>query len=203
MTEILHAIGEISGFIGGAIGIATGLPQALRVRKLGHTDGLELSPWLLMFTMYAGWAAFGLLHNAFAIWFFNALTVLTTALVIVAIRGNRISSYLLMAGLVSAIGSLVLFGPELLVNIVLLILTASRVPQLIRSWINRDRVKPTAVSISSLVVALSSMAFWMAYAILTENPLVVLSTSIAIATTVATALLEAHIARHAKAKNRL
>ena len=197
--DTLHLIGEICGFIGGAIGIATGLPQALRVRKLGHTEGLELSPWILMFVMYVGWTAFGLNHNAFAIWFFNALTVITTSLVIVAIRGNKFSTYLQMLVLALVGGAFVFYGPEFLVNLVLLALTASRLPQLIRTCINRARVKPTAVSISSLTVALVSQCFWMSYAILTNTPFVILSTGVAMALTVSTAVLESRIAARAAA----
>lgn len=197
--DTLHLLGEISGFIGGAIGIATGLPQALRVRKLGHTDGLELSPWILMFVMYVGWTAFGLNHGAFAIWFFNALTTITTSLVIVAIRGNRISTYLQMLALAIIGGAFVFFGPEVLVNLVLLILTASRLPQLVRTWMNRASIKPTAVSISSLAVALVSQCFWMGYAILTNTSFVILSTSVAMLLTVATGLLESRIAARASA----
>jgi uncharacterized protein with PQ loop repeat len=195
----LHLLGEISGFIGGAIGVATGVPQSLRVRKLGHTDGLALSPWILMCFQFAAWTAFGLSHDSLAIWFFNALTFVTTALVVIAIRGNRFSTYLLLVAIASVTGVFVFFGPEALINVVMVALTASRVPQLIRSWINRKRTKPTAVSISSLLVSLTSMLFWLGFAFLTENSLVIVTTFVAIGVTLATALLEQHIANHAKA----
>lgn len=195
----MHLIGEICGFIGGAIGVATGLPQSLRVRKLGHTEGLELSPWILMCISFAAWTAFGLSHNAVAIWFFNALTFVTTALVVIAIRGNRFTTYLQLAVIAAVTFAFVTYGPEALVNVVMVVLTGSRVPQLIRTWINRARVKPTAVSVSSLAVALSSMLFWMGFAVFTENPLVIVTTSVAIAVTLATAILESRIAARAQA----
>lgn len=195
----MHLIGEICGFIGGTIGVATGIPQSLRVRKLGHTDGLELSPWILMCIGFAAWTAFGLTHNALAIWFFNALTFITTALVVIAIRGNRISTYAQLALIATATSLVVVYAPSWLVDIVMIATTLSRVPQLIRTWINRDRVKPTAVSISSLAVALSSMLFWLGYAFFTENPLVITTTSCAIGVTLATAILESRIAARAQA----
>ena len=37
---------EVVGFIAGGIGIFFGLPQALRVRKLGHGRGVSLVPGL-------------------------------------------------------------------------------------------------------------------------------------------------------------
>ena len=152
-----------------------------------------------MFAMYIGWTAFGLNHAAFAIWFFNVLTAITSSLVIIAIRGNRVSTYLLMVGLAIVVGTFVFFGPELLVNVVLLMLTASRLPQLIRTWINRARVTPTAVSISSLAVALISQCFWLSYGILTETRFVILSTAVAMSLTVSTAILESRIAARATA----
>ncbi|MEY4320909.1 MAG: hypothetical protein RLZZ471_850 [Actinomycetota bacterium] len=199
MNIDLHLLGEISGFIGGAIGVATGVPQSLRVRKLGHTDGLALSPWILMCIQFAAWTAFGLSHNALAIWFFNALTFVTTALVVIAIRGNKFSTYALLIVIAAVTGAFVFYGPEALINVVMVALTASRVPQLIRSWINRKRTKPTAVSISSLLVSLTSYLFWLGFAFLTENSLVIVTTFVAIGVTLATALLEQHIAKRAVA----
>lgn len=196
--NLMHLLGEISGFIGGAIGVATGVPQSLRVRKLGHTDGLALSPWILMCVQFAAWTAFGLSHNALAIWFFNALTFVTTALVVIAIRGNKLSTYALLVGIALVTAAFVFYGPEAFVNVLMVVLTASRVPQLIRSWFNRKSTKPTAVSVSSLVVSLTSMLFWLGYAFLTENGLVVVTTFVAIGVTLATALLEQHIASRAK-----
>lgn len=199
MNLDLHALGEICGFIGGTIGVATGIPQSLRVRKLGHTDGLEISPWILMCIGFAAWTAFGLTHNSPAIWIFNAMTFVTTALVVIAIRGNKFSTYLQLFIIAAATGAFVTFAPGWLVDIVMIATTLSRVPQLIRTWINRARVKPTAVSISSLAVALSSMLFWLAFAFLTENSLVVVTTFCAIGVTLATAILESRIAARANA----
>ena len=193
----MHLIGEICGFIGGTIGVATGIPQSLRVRKLGHTDGLELSPWILMCIGFAAWTAFGLTHNALPIWFFNALTFLTTALVVLAIRGNKFSTYAQLAMIATITALVVVYAPSWLVDIVMVATTLSRIPQLIRTWINRNRVKPTAVSISSLAVALSSMLFWFGYAVFTENPLVITSTLCAMGVTLATAILESRIAARA------
>ena len=198
--ELIHTIGEVCGFIGGAIGVATGIPQSLRVRKLGHTDGLELSPWILMCIGYAAWMAFGFNHNFPAIWIFNALTFITTALVVIAIRGNKTSTYVQLLLIAIATSLVVTFAPGWFVDIFMIATTFSRVPQLIRTWINRDRVKPTAVSISSLAVALSSMIFWLGFAVFTENPLVITTTLCAMGVTLATGILESRIAARAAAR---
>lgn len=193
----MHAIGEIFGFIGGFIGIATGLPQMLRIRRLGHADGLELSPWLLMLVLFAAWTSFGFKAASPSIMVANLLTFFTTALVVVAIKGNTFKSWSLILLIGAAAGLFVFYGPVVLVNLVLVLLTGARLPQLIRTWLNRATAKVTAVSIPSLVVALTSMFFWMGFALLTENGLVVVSTSVSLAITLLTALVELRIAKQA------
>ena len=195
----MHAIGEICGFIGGTIGIATALPQVYRIRQLGHAEGLALSPWILMIIQFAAWTAFGLKVASPSISISNLFTFFTTALVVVAIVGNKVANWLLILAGGVAVGLFVFYGPGTLVDWTMIVLTGSRLPQLIRTWFNRASVKPTAVSVTSLVVALTSMSFWMAFAVLTENSLVIATTSVAISVTLATALLEGSIAKRAKA----
>jgi len=194
----MHAIGEICGFIGGTIGIATALPQVYHIRKLGHAEGLALSPWILMIIQFAAWTAFGLKVASPSISISNLFTFFTTALVVVAIVGNKFTNWLLIAAGGLAVGFFVFYGQGTLVDWTMIVLTGSRLPQLIRTWFNRASVKPTAVSVPSLLVALTSMAFWMAFAVLTENSLVVATTSVAISVTLATALLEVSISKRAK-----
>jgi uncharacterized protein with PQ loop repeat len=193
----MHAIGEIFGFIGGFIGIATGLPQMLRIRRLGHADGLEFSPWLLMLVLFAAWTSFGFKAASPSIMVANLLTFFTTALVVVAITGNTFKSWSLILFVGATAGLFVFYGPVVLVNLVLVLLTGARLPQLIRTWLNRATAKVTAVSIPSLVVALTSMVFWMGFAVLTENGLVVVSTTVSLAITLLTALVELKIAKQA------
>lgn len=196
---MLHVIGEICGFIGGAIGIATALPQVVRIRRLGHAQGLALSPWLLMLVMFAAWTAFGLRVASPSIWIANFLTFFTTALVVTAVKGNSFKNWALIIAAGVATGLFVFYGPVVITNALMVVLTASRLPQLIRTWFNRATAQVTAVSVSSLVVSLSSMAFWMAFAILTENTLVVITTCVAIAIALSTAVLENNIAKRAQA----
>jgi uncharacterized protein with PQ loop repeat len=193
----MNALGEVCGFIGGAIGIATALPQVFKIRKLGHADGLALSPWILMIIQFAAWTAFGMKVSSPSIMYANIFTFFTTALVVVAIVGNSVRNWIFIVAGGLAIGVFVLYGPGVVVDWTMICLTASRLPQLIVTWINRASVKPTAVSIPSLAVALTSMAFWMAFALLTQNSLVTTTTAVAIAITLLTALLEVNISRRA------
>ena len=194
----MHGLGEAFGFAGGIIGIATGLPQAIRIRKQGHHDGLALSPWILMLATFAAYTAYGLLQSSPAIWVCNLLTFFTTALVVTAVKGNgfKVWALILIGGFSSAV--LIITLPPVLSNIALLILTANRLPQLVRTWLNRHTAMVSAVSISSLLVALTSITCWGLYAIFTQNGLIVLTTLVGMLLTVSTAVLESHIARLAK-----
>jgi uncharacterized protein with PQ loop repeat len=194
----LNEIGELFGFIAGSIGVATAIPQVIRIRKLGHAEGLELSPWVLMVIQFAAWTSFGLKLDSPSIYISNFLTFFTTALVVVAIVGNNLKSWALIVLGGLAVGVFVFLGPSEIVDWALIILTGARLPQLIRTWINRASAKATAVSISSLLIALTSMGFWMAYAVFTENGLVIVTTTTAISITLMTAILEGWIARRGK-----
>ena len=194
----MHQLGEIFGFAAGIIGIATGLPQAIRIRRQGHHDGLVLSPWILMLATFSAYSAYGLAQNSPSIWICNVLTFFTTALVVTAVKGNgfKVWAAILVGGVLNA--WLILVLPAILSNIILVALTANRLPQLVRTWMNRRKVMVSAVSISSLLVAFSSFVCWDLYAVFTGNSFIFMTTTIAMSITVATALLEAHIARLAK-----
>jgi uncharacterized protein with PQ loop repeat len=195
MQEVL---GQIFGFAGGIIMIATGLPQTLRIRKLGNTDGLALSPWILMLFTFSAYAAYGLMQDSVAIWSTNALTFLTTAMVVTAFKGNSIRNWLfiLAGGLVW--GFLITLMPTILASIILAALTANRVPQLILSWINRHTAMVTAVSIPSLLITMASVLCWLIYAFLERDYFIVFTSFLAIGITLITALVENHIANLAK-----
>ncbi|MFM1984224.1 MAG: hypothetical protein RL723_659 [Actinomycetota bacterium] len=191
-------IAEILGFLGGTIGILQGVPQALRIRRLGHADGVSLSHWYFMTTQFAAWVGFGLRVESPAIWVTNALTFATSAAVIFGIQSNKLKAGAYSLLLATAAATFCWFGPGLLVDWFLIAMVASRLPQLIRTFRNRKTADPTAVSISSLAISLASMAFWFAYAIINANTLVIITTIIAVSITLATAILERQIIKSAQ-----
>lgn len=195
----LHILGEICGFIAGTIGISQGIPQFLRIRNLGHSDGVALSPWILLCVSFSAWFGWGLKEASPAIYVTNLLTFTTSALVVIAIRGKALTSLALVLALGAAASNFVLFAPTFIVDPVLVALTASRLPQLIRTWMNRNRSRVTAVSIPTLLIALTSGCFWLLYAVFTENMFVVLTTLVAISINLATGALEFRIAARARA----
>lgn len=192
-----YAIAEILGFLGGTIGVLQGLPQALRIRRLGHADGVSLSHWYFMSVQFAAWVGFGLRIDSPAIWVTNALTFATSAAVVLSVQSNKFLAAVYSIGLGGAAAAFTMWGPGLLVDWFLIAMVASRLPQLLRTFKNRKTADPTAVSISSLVISLVSMAFWFAYAIINANLLVMVTTVIAVTITLLTALIERQIVRDA------
>ena len=193
-----QVIAEILGFLGGTIGILQGVPQALRIRRLGHADGVSLSHWYFMTTQFAAWVGFGLRVDSPAIWVTNALTFATSAAVIFGIQSSKLKAGAYSLLLAIAAAAFTWFGPGPLVDWFLIAMVASRLPQLIRTFRNRETADPTAVSISSLAISLASMAFWFAYAIINANTLVIITTIIAVSITLATAILERQIIKSAQ-----
>ncbi len=195
---MLEIFGQGFGFAGGIIMIATGLPQTMRIRKLGNTEGLALSPWILMLFTFSAYTAYGLMQKSAAIWTTNALTFITTAMVVTAVKGNNFKNWMLilLGGLTW--GYLITIVPGIISSIILAALTANRVPQLVKSWLNRHTAMVSAVSIPSLLITLASTSCWLAYAFLTEDYFIVFTTSLAISITLITALVENHIANLAK-----
>lgn len=191
-------IAEILGFMGGTIGILQGVPQALRIRRLGHADGVSLSHWYFMATQFAAWVGFGLRVDSPAIWVTNALTFATSAAVIFGIQSSKLKAGAYSLLLATAAATFTWFGPGLLVDWFLIAMVASRLPQLVRTFRNRKTADPTAVSISSLAISLASMAFWFAYAIINVNTLVIITTIIAVSITLATAIIERQIVKAAQ-----
>ena len=191
-------IAEIFGFLGGTIGILQGLPQAIRIRKLGHADGVSLSHWYFMATQFAAWVGFGLRVDSPAIWVTNALTFATSVAVVLSVQSNKFLAVVYSTGLGGAAAAFCLWGPGTLVDWFLIAMVASRLPQLLRTFKNRKTADPTAVSISSLVISLVSMAFWFAYAIVNNNVLVIITTIIAVTITLLTALVERQIVKTAQ-----
>lgn len=194
----MHAIGEAFGLAGGTLGTVVAVPQVIRIRKMGHSEGVSLLPYLLLCVTYSAWFTYGLMLGSPSLIISNVLTYITGALVIVAILGNSLKSYGIMAGISAATILFVNFSPEVVVQGLLVVLTFSRLPQLIVSWKNRKRDTATAVSLGSLFLALTGASLWMAYSFLTEHPFFIITTSLAIALSLATFLVEWRISLRAR-----
>lgn len=197
-TALMHTIGELCGFAGGTLGTVVAVPQVVRIRRLGHSDGVSLLPYLLLCITYSAWFTYGVILSSPSLVVSNIFTYVTGALVILAIRGNNLSSYAIMAGISTVTVSFVLLSPDIVVKGLLVVLTFARLPQLFVSWKNRNRDEATAVSLGSLLIALTGASLWMGYSFLTEHPFFILTTSIAIALSLTTFLVEWRISLRSK-----
>ena len=197
-VTLMHTIGELCGFAGGTLGTVVAVPQVVRIRRLGHSDGVSLLPYLLLCITYSAWFTYGVMLSSPSLVVSNIFTYVTGALVILAIRGNKPTSYAIMAAISAVTVTFVLLSPDVVVKGLLVALTFARLPQLFVSWKNRNRDQATAVSLGSLLVALTGASLWMGYSFLTEHPFFILTTSIAIALSLTTFLVELRISLRSK-----
>lgn len=185
------SIGELVGFAAGGIGILNGIPQARRVRTLGHGTGVSLSSWMLIAATNSAWFGYGVRVGAPSIIVSNILSLAVTVVVVFALCGISVNT----AGQLAAIFAVATLGatqlPEAIVSVVMVVFTLSRAPQVVHSWRSkRDGIAGTAVSMSSLAISVVSLLLWEAYAVLEHRPFLVLTTTVAMTTTLAVAWLE-------------
>ncbi len=189
LVDVLLA--EVFGFAAAAFGIAQGVPQARRVRSLGHSRGVSLATWLMMTASSAAWLGYGirtaspsLVASTVATGFINASVALAVAGTVRSLR-----SRMTVVATVFIVGAVVL--PNWIVSPVLFFFTFSRLPQIARSWKSRRTgVGETAVSMSSIALGVACLLCWEVYSVLLQSPTLIGTTTIALATNLAVAWLE-------------
>lgn len=194
----LFVVAEVFGAIGGALGMFQGVPQAWRIYRLNTGYGVSLSAWLLMLYRMAAWMGYGILVGLPSVFITNAIGAFTSALVVVALLKQRHLAWLWLVPTTVACAALMLFIPNWLIWIILVGFTLSRLPQLFVSIMNMRRGKPTAVSISAIVVGTASMACWAVYGFIHEDPLVLWTTGLAAFLMLAIGGLELYTNKHAE-----
>lgn len=169
---------EILGFIGGALGIFFGLPQALRIRRLGHGRGLSLISWLLQLGVATSWAAFGFDKNSPSLLATNMAAGLINASVVWVILNNRLRAMLTISILVVCVAGLVLTLPASIASVLLISLVFAQSPQVYKSFKNIKIGKESAVSVVAMGVSALSGIFWIIYAVTITDSLLVLCNAI-------------------------
>jgi uncharacterized protein with PQ loop repeat len=169
---------ELVGFIAGALGMFFGLPQALRVRRLGHGRGVSLISWLLQFGVAISWGAYGLDIKSPSVLLTNLGAALINASVIVAIMRNNLKSISTLLAYAGVLTALVLLLPSFLISTLLISLVFAQSPQIIKSYKNISGGKDSAVSITALSVSSFSIALWFIYAVMVSDLLIKVSTII-------------------------
>ena len=181
---------ELVGFIAGTLGMFFGVPQALRVRRLGHFQGVSLPTWLLQFGVATSWAAYGFDVKSLSLLLMNVGAGLVNATVIVAIIRNRTKSFLILSTYVALLTTLVLVLPAPVVSALLITLVFSQTPQVYKSFKNIKIGNDSAVSFGALSVGAISNFLWFIYAILISDSLLKVSTTIAFTTYMTVIVLE-------------
>ena len=181
---------ELLGFIAGGLGMFFGLPQALRVRKLGHGRGVSLISWMLQFGVATSWAAYGFDIDSPSVLLTNVGAGIVNATVIWAIIQNRLKSIVILTSYVAVLATLVLVLPSILVSALLIALVFAQSPQVYKSYRNIEGGKDSAVSVVALSVSSFSIFLWFIYAIMISDTLIKVSTTISFTTNVAIIVLE-------------
>lgn len=171
---------EIVGFVAGAIGIFFGLPQALRVRKLGHGRGVSLISWTLQFAVAASWATYGFDSKSPSILFTNLVALLVNASVIMAILRNNLKSISLLIFYAAIWATLILLLPSAAVSTMLVALNFAQSPQVVKSFHNIRVGKDSAVSITALSVSCFSILIWILYGFMADDSLIKVSALVAL-----------------------
>lgn len=181
---------EIFGFIGGALGIFFGLPQALRIRRLGHGRGLSLISWLLQLGVATSWATYGFDKNSPSLLATNMAAALINASVVWVILDNRLRSIFTITTLVVAVAGLVLMLPASIASVLLISLVFAQSPQVFKSYKNIKIGKESAVSVVAMSVSALSGIFWIIYAVGISDPLLVLCNAIVLLNNILIIILE-------------
>jgi uncharacterized protein with PQ loop repeat len=181
---------EAVGFIAGALGMFFGLPQALRVRRLGHGRAVSLISWLLQFGVATSWATYGFDVKSPSVLLTNVGAGMVNATVIWAIIQNRLKSIAILITYVAVLATLVLMLPSALVSALLIALVFAQSPQVYKSYQNIKGGNDSAVSVLALSVSSFSIFLWFIYAIMIEDTLIKVSTTISFSTNVSIIVLE-------------
>jgi uncharacterized protein with PQ loop repeat len=181
---------ELLGFIAGGLGMFFGLPQALRVRKLGHGRGVSLISWMLQFGVATSWAAYGFDIDSPSVLLTNVGAGLVNASVIFAIIRNNVKTLVILSGYAAGLSALILNLPSAIVSALLIALVFAQSPQIVKSFKNLAIGAESAVSVSALSVSSVSILLWFIYAVLADVPLILLSTTIAVSINISIIVLE-------------
>lgn len=191
---------ELLGFIGGGIGMFYGLPQALRIRRLGHGMGVSLPTWLLTFSVSMSWAVWGFGAHSPSALIMNIGGALVNGSVAMAIMPNKRKGIFYLLAITAALWFLILSLPDAIVSALLVALVFFLAPQVLKSFRSLRNGTSSAVSIRALAVALLSNIFWIAYAFAREIHLVFLTSGIAMTMILIVMTLELLAQRKARLK---
>ena len=168
-----------------------GLPQARRVRALGHSRGVSLVTWLMMTGSSAAWLGYGIRTESPSLIASTVATGFINGSVALAVAGHSTRLVTQMAVVSVGFVAVAALLPLWVVSPMLFAFTFSRVPQVMRSWKSRRTgAHDSAVSMGSIALGLGCLLCWEVYSILLASPTLIGTTTIALVTNLTVAWLE-------------
>lgn len=170
---------ELLGFIGGGIGMFYGVPQALRIRRLGHGTGVSLTTWLLTFGVSTSWAAWGFGIQSPSAFIMNIGGALVNGSVVFVIMPSVRKAIISLLSITVVLWFLVLTLPDAIVSTLLTVLVFFLAPQIVTSFRTLRDGTISVVSMKALTIFMMSNIFWIAYGFATKTYLILLTSGIA------------------------
>ena len=182
---------EVFGFVAAILGVVQALPQARRVRSLGHSQGVSIVMWSMMVGSSAAWLGYGFRISSPSLIASTVASAVMNMNVVVAVLGRPRTIIPRFAAMFIVVMCAVIWLPDFVVTPLLLASNLSRVPQVIRSWESRRAGVPgSAVSVGWMVTGLLCLVSWEVYSVLLWSFTLVASTTLALVLAVAVAWLE-------------
>lgn len=181
---------EMFGFVGGALSMMQALPQARRVRALGHGRGVSTSAWVFTFAANVTWLGYGVRIASPSLVMTNVVSAVLSAAVITAIVDARFRPVLALPVLGIGFAFAVQVIPEAFTSVVMVALTMSRAPQVAQSWRHYKAGAHSAVSMGTVMLSIAGLLCWAGFSILAQRPLLILTTALALTLAVTIAVLE-------------
>lgn len=177
--------------MGGTLGIVQGIPQVVRIVRLGHGEGLSWASRLMMLSSSMAWMSYGIRVESPSIIVTNLICLLLEVLVVFMLAGVSLSSVASSVAILGASLAVPLALPLAVVSVVMFAFTTSRVPQIVTSYRSRrEGLQQSAVSMGSLATSIVSLLCWMTFSVLSHRYLLIGTTSMAMSITLGVTYLE-------------
>lgn len=182
-TKPVDAV-EFVGLLGGAFGLSVAAPQAIRVRRLG-TFGVSRLTWMLMYASFCSWLGYGIREASPSQAITNGVAMLLGAWLLMALLEGQRWRWPFILGIAMVAPVVIVLVPPSLMMVILIGFSATRWPQVFRSFRAWREATPTpAVSVLTWILSLSSAALWLLYGVLDGRVIVMVTSTLAMAASI-------------------
>lgn len=170
-------ISESLGFLAGAIGIGSSLPQIVKIRRTKKVEGLSKVTWLLAFFFSSIWLGYGLSINSPSQDATNGLSTLFASVVLYYIFADNKKILLLLPLIFFSVILIAINIPSKDLPPLLFLSVGTNIAQAIKSYKSKKYNRYSAVSIHMLVLSLLASTLWIGYAVVGGHKEIVIITS--------------------------